>query len=359
MDYNYPKISVILPLYKDYRFLNEAIDSVLNQTYKDLELIIICDNPDKYINEILNNYQKRDSRIRVYYCNQLGLTASLNLGCSVARGQYIARMDADDISLPDRLKKQLDFIESHPEIGIVGTWIQLIDERGLFERNVHFPTLHNSITFELIFLDCIAHPTVMMKRDIAKALGYYRLDANRCEDYDLWVRACLSTKIANMPEMLLKYRLHDKNVSKQNICNSIIPEIRYELIRQLGLKATSEDIYKLYKIESGLIKISIVEYEFAKNLIYDLKTSYINICNIKISEIKFIKKTIAKQFFFLAFRALKESKYIIALKFLFHGFLNHNGVIIYIFLILYDQIISRILKLRSNLENVHTLIGVN
>jgi glycosyltransferase involved in cell wall biosynthesis len=347
---NYPKISVLMPIYKDHRFLDQAIESILSQTYKDFELIIICDDPDEDIFRILNSYQKKDNRIKIFYQNRLGLIASLNLGCMLSKGQYIARMDADDICLPNRLKTQLDFFESHPEIGIAGTWIQQIDEKGHYIRDIQFPTSHNAIRFELIFSDCIAHPTVMMRKEIAEILGY-RHDASLCEDYDLWARACLRTKIANMSEVLLKYRIHDQNVSRQNLCNNTIPEIRYALISHLGLKANKEDVIKLYKIESGLADISMTDYKFAISIIYELEASYTGTNSLEINELRDIKKAVARLFSLLAYRAIMASSFLIASKFLFHGFLSYPAIIFYPFSMIYNIIFRNLLRLRDNLKN--------
>ena len=129
-----PKISVVMPAYNAAEYLDEAIRSILNQTFRDFEFIIINDGSTDDSISILDKQQKLDSRIRVYHQENQGMIAALNRGCRLARGKYIARMDADDISLPGRLEKQLKYMERHPQIGILGTWIYSIDKNG-FEKS--------------------------------------------------------------------------------------------------------------------------------------------------------------------------------------------------------------------------------
>ena len=123
-----PKVSVVMSAYNAAAYLDEAVSSILDQTFRDFEFIIINNGSTDDTGPILDKYQKLDSRIRVYYHEQQGLARALNYGCRLARGQYIALMDADDISYAQRLEKQLEYIEGHPQIGILGTWICKIDK---------------------------------------------------------------------------------------------------------------------------------------------------------------------------------------------------------------------------------------
>jgi glycosyltransferase involved in cell wall biosynthesis len=207
-----PVVSVILPVYNGASFLREAIDSVLAQTFTDFELIVIDDGSTDATPDILGEYTARDTRVRVKHqpCN-MGIVEALNSGCQIASGEYFARMDADDICLPQRLARQIDYLTSHPEVGVVGTDVRLLDPLGKTQETVFFPKSHGQIYWSLCFYNPIAHPTVMMRRDVFFRLGGYR--KGRPEDYDLWMRAVGQTRLANLPEVLLLLRKHTSNLS--------------------------------------------------------------------------------------------------------------------------------------------------
>lgn len=207
-----PRISVILPVYNGERYLHQAIDSILNQTCDDFELIIIDDASTDTTMEILDAYS--DSRIvRLHNQEHLGITPSLNRGLEVSRCEHVARMDADDISLPDRLARQADYLDSHPEIGVLGSAVQVIDAGGNLREIWRYPEHHAMIRWLLCFNDSLAHPSVMMRRTVVSGSGGYHSDFSSAQDYDLWRRLNRITRFANLGEVLLYIRRHDESIS--------------------------------------------------------------------------------------------------------------------------------------------------
>jgi len=207
-----PLISVVMPVYNADVYLAEAIESILNQTYRHFECIIICDDPTDKTREIIGKYSESDSRITPFYRKKEGLVSALNKGCSLAKGKYIARMDADDISLPIRFQKQLDFLEAHPEIDVCGTGAEIYSDNNdssLFSP----PESQNEIKFFLLFDNCLAHPSVMMKTAWIQRNGYNE-NAVFFEDYELWLRTLDTSGISNIKDVLVKLRKHPDNISE-------------------------------------------------------------------------------------------------------------------------------------------------
>lgn len=233
---NEPLVSVVMPVYNSDEYLAEAIESILDQTFRDFEFIIICDNPTNKTQQIIDNYQKTDNRIIVFYQKNEGLVASLNKGCSVAKGEYIARMDADDISLLQRFEKQILFLERHQNIGIIGTWVNNISDDGsLLKQTNKLPTSPNVLRYFLHFFSPLAHPSIMMRRRIFEKFGPYDVDALHAEDYELWSRIASDTDFSNIPEVLLKHRVHKKSISDEfkNTQNDQACKTKFFLINKL------------------------------------------------------------------------------------------------------------------------------
>lgn len=202
-----PKISVAMSAYNASAYLDEAVSSILRQTFHDFEFIIINNGSDDGTGAILDKYQKLDSRIRVYYHEQQGLAPALNYACELARGQYIALMDADDVSLPHRLARQTEFMENHPQIGIVGTWISNL-KNGLVTRNWCPSTSPKMLKWSLFFGICAATPSIMMRRKVVSRLScLLRTELLHAEDVDLWFRASKIAEFGCVPEVLYQYRV--------------------------------------------------------------------------------------------------------------------------------------------------------
>lgn len=205
-----PKISVVMPNFNGGAFLETAVQSILAQSYKDFEFIIINDGSTDNSNLILEKYADLDPRIKLISRENKGLVYSLNEAISFSRGNYIARMDSDDVSHPKRLEYQLDWIESS-QYDIGGTYIELLINDQPIKKK--YPRTHEATRLEALFGTPVAHGSVMMKIEFAREF-HYRSEWNKAEDYDLWERALAANKkIANLPKYLYQYRLHSNQTS--------------------------------------------------------------------------------------------------------------------------------------------------
>jgi glycosyltransferase involved in cell wall biosynthesis len=216
-------------------FLGDAIESILNQTFRDFEFIIVADKSSDRSDLILDDYAKKDNRIKVFMEKKKGLIASLNKGCQLAKGKYIARMDADDISRPHRLEMQVQYLEEHPEIGVLGTGIRYIDEAGRLGKSVRNPRDPKLIKFYLHLENCFVHPSIMMRRETIEHLGFYNPEAIHAEDYDLWARATSVTQVSNLQDILLEYRVWSGGISSHNALSrdQTVLRIRQLMINKL------------------------------------------------------------------------------------------------------------------------------
>lgn len=209
-----PKISVVMPAYNADRFISETIQSILDQSFNDFELIIIDDGSIDNTGRIIKSFE--DQRIRYIKNPQnIGLAASLNIGIKEARGLYIARMDADDISTNDRLEKQASFLDHNPFVGIVGSSILEIDSKNRPIRILKKPKSHILIKWSSLFSTPMYHPTIMARSDILKS-HHYDEHLSNSEDYELWSRLLFSTDIhfANFSEPLLNYRIYPESFTQ-------------------------------------------------------------------------------------------------------------------------------------------------
>ena len=207
-----PRISVLMCVYNGEEYLREAVESILNQTFSDIEFIIVDDGSTDNTETILDSFD--DPRILRSRNNEnIGLTRSLNKGLAMARGEYIARMDADDISLPERLAAQVAFLDEHPEIGVLGSAVQVIDARGSLIRVLRYPTTHEFFLWSLCFYSPIAHPTVVFRRTAVEHVGGYDDALLAGQDRDLWQRLSTAARFANLPEVYLLYRVHPGRIS--------------------------------------------------------------------------------------------------------------------------------------------------
>lgn len=209
-----PLVSVIMPVYNGEKYLREAVDSILAQTFIDFEFIIIDDGSTDATAKILDSYA--DPRIiRINNRQNVGISTSSNDGIALAKGEYIARMDADDISLADRFEKQVAFLDHHLQIGVVGSSIKTINKQGQIIGSGSLPTDPELMEWVLLFGSPMAHPSVMMRTDLVKKIGGYSKEYPSAHDYDLFGRLSKHTKLANLSECLLLYRIHAESISNK------------------------------------------------------------------------------------------------------------------------------------------------
>ena len=211
-----PLVSVIMPVYNGERYLPQAIESILGQTLRDFEFIILNDGSSDGTAPLIERFACLDSRIRVYHQENRGLVAAINRLLALSQAPYVARMDADDISLPHRLEAELNFLEANYSVALVGSAIELISSLGMPSHIVRFPTSDHDIRRALLHHNCIAHPAVMMRKDAVQAVGGYRKCFAAAEDYDLWLRLAERFQLANLRDPVLQYRVHPLQLASQS-----------------------------------------------------------------------------------------------------------------------------------------------
>ena len=239
-----------MPVYNSAKYLKEAIDSILNQTFNDFEFLIIDDVSTDNSLKIIKSYNDDRIRIIINTSNE-GQSYSMNLGLKNSRGKYIAIMHSDDISLPYRLEKQLLYMEANNNIGVCGSWIELIGEnKGILQLE----TENDLIKIKLFTNQNLAHPSVMIRKHVLKKYNlYYNTEFIIAQDYDLWVKMFRYCSFANLDEPLIRYRTHNNQESIINIDRSIIEtnKILKNLLENLGIHLDNSTLILHNKIFSG------------------------------------------------------------------------------------------------------------
>ena len=209
-------VSVIMPFHNSERFIHESVSSILSQTYQNFELITVNDaSTDKSLS-IVKAFQ--DPRVKIINnLKQLGVAAALNRGLRFAKGQLIARMDADDIALRNRFSVQVEFLRQHPDIVLTGTWVTVINEQGRKIKIKKLPEDSEEIKNQILRWNPFIHSSVMMKKSVLRSVGKYNELYNGAEDYDLFLRISRSFKTANINQPLLQYRISKSSVTFQQL----------------------------------------------------------------------------------------------------------------------------------------------
>ncbi len=213
-----PKLSVLLPVYNAQAHLELALTSILNQSFKDFEIIAINDGSTDASGDILDRHAKNDPRLRVFHKTNAGLIQTLNFGLEQCRAQLIARHDADDISELSRFEKQILFLAQNPDHILVASYMRYLIHNRPEGPLVVAPAYHEQIVDHLMSANCIPHGSVMFRKDFVLKVGAYggKAEALHVEDYDLWTRLALHGKLAIIPEALYFYRDHQENISQSN-----------------------------------------------------------------------------------------------------------------------------------------------
>jgi len=211
-----PSVSVMMPVYNAQPYLAEAVESILGQTFADFEFLIVDDGSTDRSGAMLERYAARDQRIQLTSRPNTGYTVALNELLDLADGELVARMDADDVALPQRLARQVDYLRTHPDIVCVGTAVHFIDSAGRLLRDAHPGMDHEALEERALAGRCpLNHPSVMMRRAAVVAVGGYRARFEPSEDHDLFLRLGEVGRLANLPEVLTKYRQHPQSASEQ------------------------------------------------------------------------------------------------------------------------------------------------
>jgi cellulose synthase/poly-beta-1,6-N-acetylglucosamine synthase-like glycosyltransferase len=208
-----PRVTVLMPVYNEQRHVLAAVQSVLSQTFTDLELVVVDDGSVDATPAVLATLS--DPRLVVLRQENKGMAAALNAGASRARGEYVARMDADDISLPHRIARQVEWLDAHPEIALLGTAFRRIDGDGNGVGVTRMLTSHDELRRDLFTCSPFGHGTIMIRTAVLAASGGYDGSFWPAEDYDLWRRVMAGSRAANLPEVLYEYRVHEGNSSTE------------------------------------------------------------------------------------------------------------------------------------------------
>ena len=315
---NKPLISVLLPVYNCELYIQEAVDSILNQTYSHFELIIIDDCSTDATVSILKTYN--DSRINlIIKPKNSGYTDSLNFGIEIAKGDYIARMDGDDISLPERFEKQVNFLENNLDVIMCGTSYRIIGSGKI----IHVPENHEDIQHALLEYSAFGHPSVMMRKSTLDKLPFvYNVEKEPAEDYDLWVRLLFAGKLHNLQEVLLEYRIHENQVSsfrseKQKL---ISIDIKFDLLKNVNYIFSEKEEILYKKCISNIENIDFSELTILIDLISNLKNLknhkyfeknkfllFLNNLEIKIINKYFINRKYFKPTIYFQYLKIKRS----------------------------------------------------
>jgi glycosyltransferase involved in cell wall biosynthesis len=210
-----PRVSVVMPNHNGGLWLAEAVGSLLGQTFADFELLIVDDGSTDDSPELLAGFARDDPRVRVIAQPRQGLAAALNRGLEEAAAPLLARLDSDDIARPLRLERQVAFMDAHPEVGLVGSWALQIDVNGRPRGRRAPQTEPAALARDLERTNPFVHSSVMARTAPLRCLGGYRAALEAAEDYDLWLRLAETTEVANLPEYLVSYRMHDAGVSRR------------------------------------------------------------------------------------------------------------------------------------------------
>jgi len=236
-----PLVSVVMPVYNGEKYLREAIESVLNQSYSNIELIIVNDASTDSTKSIIHSYS--DSRIQ-YVENEvnLGIVKSRNRGIDASNGEFIANLDSDDIAVPERIEKQLAFLSDNPDFGMCGTFYHTIDSKGNQIQPLQFPTTNEDIITSMLLGNCFGNSTVMIRGHFARELKY-RTGYDIAEDFDLWCRISKISKLANLPFYGTLYRVHGNNVSiaKMNELLTVERKIIRQILEDLRIEFTEKE----------------------------------------------------------------------------------------------------------------------
>jgi len=257
-----PKISVIMSVYNGGKYLREAIESILNQTFTEFEFIIVNDGSTDNSREIIQSYN--DERIKIINNEEnIGLPKSLNNALKAARGEYIARQDADDISLPNRFEEQIKYFEKHPEVMLLGTNAYIINESGKTIRKYICPSNPAESLFKL---NQLVHGSVMFKKEIIEKVGLYNELLRYVQDYEFWARATKHYEVRSLNSVLYKKRFFMriasfKKVKEHALCSILAKKlVRNEVDERLLTKIERGDINSLYPFLNLPEKVRFFKY---------------------------------------------------------------------------------------------------
>lgn len=237
-----PLVSIIMPVYNVERFLMAAIDSALNQTYEQFELILINDASTDRSKKIC--LSQTDERVRfIDNPHNMGVLRSRNIALAHSKGDYIAWLDSDDLAMPDRLRKQVAFLEANPGYSMCGSWYHEIDGDDERIRSCYLPTKDADLRSYLLLANGFCNSSSMVRGNLMRQLKFSE-DFEVAEDYDLWYRISKSGKLANLPEFLTEYRVHGNNISirKKELMFNMVQKLAKQMLSDAGIQFTQAEL---------------------------------------------------------------------------------------------------------------------
>lgn len=260
-----PLVSVVMPVFNSESFIGESITSIIKQSYNNWELIILNDGSTDGSIKVIEGF--KDKRIKIFHNEKnKGLAFTRNRLFALASGKYIAILDSDDISLPSRLIKQVTFLENNLDYGMIGSSISFIDFEGRdLNKEMHYPAQPGNIRSILFLHNYFAQSAIMIRSELVNE-NSYNSEYPPCEDYELWIRIANVSKVWNLPEILIKYRVHDNNISKTNFDKgeNSKKKILKEQLELVGLSANDRQLNFYYETLKDNKQFGVSYYEAFK-----------------------------------------------------------------------------------------------
>jgi hypothetical protein len=248
-----PIASVVMSVFNGERFMRDAMESILGQSLRDFEFIIVNDGSTDGTASILDSYARSDPRVHVFAQDNLGQCVADNHGCGLANGKYIAHMDHDDVAVRDRLQWQIEFMERHPEIAVVGGAVENIDSAGRTLSFTHYPVENEEIKCALPLRSPFQHSSAVIRKEAFLSVGGYRRPFVDAEDYDLWLRIAERWQLANLKAVVLKYRIHSNQVTCQKLRQQILSALAARALASLRRDGSPEPVIPDERITSEVL----------------------------------------------------------------------------------------------------------
>ncbi len=278
-----PEISVVMSVRNGEKHLSEAVDSILIQSFEKFEFIIVNDGSTDNTAGILRDYSNKDARIEIIELAASGLPVALNTALKRASAPFVARMDADDISLPQRFSKQIEYLKRHEEIAAVGSYAIIIDEEGRKQNVSKMPTTVNQVRKTLPHKCCLINPSAMIRRKTLMDLGGYNAKYVVAEDYDLWLRVFEVSNLANLAEPLIMHRKHKNQTTKSSSINTTMYRVSAVLDHFFRKYNSSTDVHQIQCKNDGHIAKRILS-------LYELRPRQEDMRAINATAIRFFRK---------------------------------------------------------------------
>jgi glycosyltransferase involved in cell wall biosynthesis len=281
-----PEVSILMPVHGNAPYLENAIKSVENQTFANFEFIIVLDRVGKNVESLLKKRTELNKKIKVVNSKSTGISSALNTGLNHCKAPYVARLDSDDLMQPQRLKVQKLFLDNHEKIDCVGSQIIKINAEGKAIGRSYLPEMPTEISNVLPFRNCIAHPSVMFRKNTIISIGGYRTEFDGCEDYDLWLRMDKGDNLKNLEMMLTSYRIWPKQ-SKTMLSNDLLSKLKR--VRKVQLK--NQHVPYQYR---SMIWLNLIFK--AKNIMFLQTCTSLDLLFLSMKSPRNLSKTISSSF---------------------------------------------------------------